>query len=348
MSKEIRNIYIASVILLIIFISGITGYMSIENYTLAEAVYMTIITMSTVGFGEIRPLSPHGMIFTIVLIITSLGLFGYFITSITRIFIDGDYKKAVKLFYRTQKLKKLKNHIIVCGFGRNGKKAVSDLLEINKKVVVIDFDNAIITDEANAEFFKNKNLIVIHGDAANEETLQKANIENAGALLTTLPNDAENLLIVLTARDLNKNLKIISRVSDEHSFLKMKRAGADNVIMPDIVGGARMAKLITEPDIVEFLELIMLREGQDVNLEEISCDDLAACFVNSTIADLDIRKRTGANIIGLKSGNGRYIFNPSGDIKLKKEDKLFVLGTVKQTEKLKSLLESGHYFDEEN
>ena len=345
MSKEFRNIYIASIILLIVFISGVFGFMSIENYTFTEAVYMTILTMSTVGFREVKPLSPHGMIFTVVLIVTSLGLFGYFVTSITRIFIDGDYKKAIKSFYKTKKIKKLKNHIIVCGFGRNGKKAVSDLLEINKKVVVIDNNHKIISNNTNEQILKNKNLIVIHGDAANEETLIKANINNAKALLTTLPNDAENLLIVLTSKDINKNLKIISRVSDEHSFLKLKRAGADNVIMPDIVGGARMAKLITEPDIVEFLELIMLREGQDVNLEEISCDGLAACFVNSTIADLDIRKKTGANIIGLKLEDGTYLFNPNGDIELKKEDKLFVLGTVEQISKLKSLLESGRYFE---
>ncbi len=345
MNKEFRNIYIASVILLFIFISGISGFIIIENYTFPEAVYMTILTMSTVGFSEVRPLSPHGMIFTTILIITSLGIFGYFITSITRIFIDGDYRKALKNYYKIKKLKKLKNHIIICGFGRNGKKAVIDLIELNEKVVVIDNNHEIITDDTNEEILKNKNLIVIHGDAANEETLQRANIENARALLTTLPNDAENLLIVLTTRYLNKSMKIISRVSDEHSFIKLKRAGADNVIMPDIVGGARMAKLITEPDIVEFLEQIMLREGQDVNLEEISCDDLASCFVNSTIANLDIRKKTGANIIGLKLDDGTYLFNPNGDIKLKKEDKLFVLGTVEQTEKLKSLLESGHYFD---
>jgi len=345
MRKEYKNIYIATITLLVIFSVGIMGYMTIEKYSFTEAVYMTILTMSTVGFKEVKPLSSYGMIFTVVLIITSLGILGYFLTSVTRIFIDGDYKKAIRLYYKTKKLKKLKNHIIVCGFGRNGKKAVSDLLEINEKIVIIDNNHKIITDDTNEILLKNNDLIVIHGDAANEETLQKANIENAKALLTTLPNDAENLLIVLTSKDLNKNLKIISRVSDEHSFKKLKRAGADNVIMPDIVGGARMAKLITEPDIVEFLELIMLREGQDVNLEEISCDDLASCFVNSTIADLDIRKKTGANIIGLKLEDGTYLFNPDGSIKLTKEDKLFVLGTIEQIEKLKSVLESGKYFE---
>ncbi len=345
MTKEFRNIYISSIILLVIILSGIIGYVIIENYTFTEAFYMTIITMSTVGYGEIKQPSPEGMVFTSILIIISLGLFGYFITSVTRIFIDGDYKKALKLYYKTKKLKKLKNHIIVCGFGRNGKKAVQDLIEINKKIVVIDNDINLLHSDANEALLKSKLITVIKGDASNEEILIKANIENAFAILTTLPNDAENLLIILTARDLNKNLKIISRASDEHSFSKLKRAGADNVIMPDIVGGARMAKLITQPDIVEFIELIMLREGQDVNLTEIHCNDLAACFVDNTIADLDIRKKTGANIIGLKSEDGTYIFNPKSDIKLKNEDKVFVLGTVEQTDKLQALLESGQYFD---
>jgi len=212
--------------------------------------------------------------------------------------------------------------------------------------VIIDNNAEIINETINEGIIKNKNFTFIRGDASHEESLLKANLKNAKALITTLPNDAENLLIILTSRDINTRMTIISRASDEHSYSKLKRAGANNVIMPDIVGGSRMAKLVVEPDIIEFLEMIMLREGVDVNLEEISCDDLAACFVDSTISDLDIRKKTGANIIGLKLDNGEYMFNPNGNIKLKKEDKLFVLGTVGQIQKLKELLESGHYFDE--
>lgn len=346
MLKEFRNIYIALISLLVIFIGGVSGYIFIEKYTFLEAFYMTTITISTVGFEEVHPLSDFGMLFTAVLIISSIGFFGYFLTSITRIFIDGDYKKVIKLYLRNKKISKLKNHVIVCGFGRNGRQAVIDLLKTGEKVVIIDNKNNVINEDINEEILNNKNVTIVHGDASHEETLFKVNIENAKAMILTLPNDAENLLIILTSRDINTRMKIISRASDEHSYSKLTRAGADNVIMPDIVGGSRMAKLVDESDTVEFLEMIMLRDGVDVNLDEISCNDLASCFVNSTISELDIRKKTGANIIGLKFGNGEYKFNPSGDRKLRKEDKLFVLGKVDQIKKLKSLLESGHYFDE--
>ena len=346
MFKEFRNIYIASIALLVIFLSGIFGYKILEGYDFVEAVYMTVITISTVGFKEIHPLSKEGMIFTGVLIIFSLGFFGYFITSVTRLFIDGEYKKMVKTYYRNKKIKKLKNHVIICGFGRNGRQATIELLKINKNVIVIDNNKDILNKNINEEIVKNKNFTFVRGDASHEESLFEANINNAKALITTLPNDAENLLIILTSRDINSRMTIISRASDEHSYSKLKRAGADNVIMPDIVGGSRMAKLVSKPDTMEFLEMIMLKEGVDVNLEEIRCDDLASCFVDSTISDLDIRKKTGANIIGLKLGNGEYLFNPSSKIKLKQEDKLFVLGAVEQVNKLKKLLESGHYFDE--
>ncbi len=346
MLKEFKNIYIASVALIIIMISGTIGFIFIENYTLVEAVYMTIITVSTVGFEEVHTLSDGGMIFTSLLIIFSIGIFGYFLTSVTRVFIDGEYRKLAQTFYKNKKLKKLENHIIICGFGRNGRQAAIELLKLNETIVVIDNSPNIMNEDINEGFLMNKNVTFIAGDASHEETLQKVNTDKAKALITTLPNDADNLLLVLSARDFNTRMRIISRASDENMFSKLKRAGADNILMPDIVGGSRMAKLVSEPDIIEFLEMIMLREGVDVNLEEISCDDLASCFVNSTISDLDIRKKTGANIIGLKQENGSYVFNPSGNIKLKKEDKLFVLGTVPQVNKLKELLETGLYFNE--
>ncbi len=307
---------------------------------------MTIITISTVGYQEVHTLSNNGMIFTIFLIIISLGFFGYFLTSITRIFIDGEYKKIIKKHFRTKKIMKLNNHVIVCGFGRNGRQATIDLLENGESVVVIDNKTKVLKEDINEKIVNNKNFLFVHGDASHEESLFKVNIANAKAMIITLPNDAENLLIILTSRDINTRMKIISRASDEHTYSKLKRAGADNVIMPDIVGGSRMAKLVSEPDIIEFLEMIMLRDGVDINLDEISCDDLASCFVNSTISDLDIRKKTGANIIGLKLGNGKYVFNPGGEIKLKQQDKIFVLGDNNQIQELKQLLESGHYFDD--
>ncbi len=345
MPKQLKNIYVASIIFIILFIIGVVGYMYIESYSLLEAVFMTIITISTVGYGEVHKLSHFGMIFTVVFIITSFGLFGYLATYVTRMFVNGDYRKYLKEIYVNKKIKKIKKHIIVCGFGRNGRQATIELLKQKEYVIFIEKSEEVVEEDINVKLMKNKRIIHLHGDASHEESLKKAKLKKAKALITTLPNDAENLLIVLTAREINQNVTIISRASDEHTYSKLMRAGANNVIMPDIVGGTRMAKLVTQPDIIEFLEMIMLREGVDVNLEEISCSTLASCFVNSSISSLEIKRRTGANLIGLKLGNGKYLFNPRPGIKLKKEDKLFVLGKPHQIKRLTEVLTTGTFFN---
>ncbi|RLD36533.1 MAG: potassium channel protein, partial [Bacteroidetes bacterium] len=182
--------------------------------------------------------------------------------------------------------------------------------------------------------------LYIEGDATQEETLEMAMINTASALITAMPNDADNLFVVLTARQMNKELKIISRASEEKSDSKLKRAGADNVIMPDRIGGQRMAKLVVQPDVVEFLEYIMLQSSDDVNLEELSCQNMATFFVNKSIKELGVRNITGANIVGLKKDNA-YIFNPTPDVILSANDQLFVLGDPQQLEKLRQLLEKG-------
>jgi len=179
---------------------------------------------------------------------------------------------------------------------------------------------------------------VIHGNAINDEILKKAMVRTARALITTLPEDANNLMIVLTAREMNPDFTIISRASDDHSDTKLRRAGATNVIMPDIVGGIRMAKLVAQPDIVEFIEKILLMSGDSVRLIEVLANDLDACYINHSIKELRIRKLSGANIVGLKTASGEYVFNPSQDIKISCDDKLFVLGTPEQIEKMKKVL----------
>ncbi len=180
----------------------------------------------------------------------------------------------------------------------------------------------------------------IEGDATHEEILEAARIEKAAALITTMPSDADNLFIVITARQLNPGMKIISRASEDKADSKLKRAGANNVIMPDKIGGQRMAKLIVQPDVVEFLEYIMLQESDDVTLKELSCKNLAACFSGKTIKELGIRNITGANIIGLKKER-KYIFNPDPEIILSSDDNLFVLGNPVQIAKLKDVLVKG-------
>jgi len=179
---------------------------------------------------------------------------------------------------------------------------------------------------------------VLSGDSTQDETLLKAGILRAKALITTLPVDADNMFIVLTARNLNPKLSIISRASDDGSDTKIKIAGADNVIMPDKVGGAHMASLVMKPDVMEFIDHVTAQGGDNNNLEEITFNNLPEHLRNKTLKDLEIRNKSGANIIGFKTGDGSYIINPSADTQIIPEAKIFVLGTPDQIKKLKEIL----------
>ncbi len=336
--RNFNNIYIAFGLLFLLMGVAIWAYVYYEDYTITEAFFMTVITMSTVGYEEVKPLSPFGMIFTGFLIIFSLGIFAYVVTTVTSYLIDGEFKLYYKYYKVKKQIEKLSNHVIVCGYGRNGRQAVNQLLEYKEKIIIIEKDEDVIK-----EIKEDRNIIVVQGDATQEETLEKTQTDKAKALITSMPSDADNLFVVLTAREMNPEMKIISRASDDNSDIKLKRAGATNVIMPDKVGGSHMAQLVAEPDIVEFLESISLRNGIEVNLQEIACKNLKSCFVNKTISELDIRNVSGANLIGLKTEEGSYIFNPSPEIQLMPGDKLFALGTPSQIKKLKSVLEDGEF-----
>jgi voltage-gated potassium channel len=335
--ENIRNAYLALALLLGIIIAGVTGYMLIEKLTFTEAFFMTVITIATVGFREVgHELSPAGMYFTSFLIIFSFGIFAYAVTTFIRYVIDGTFRHLYKNSRVRRRIQRLKDHVIVCGYGRNGRQAVEELLDHNMPVVIIERD-----EEAMERILDNPELLYIHGDATQEKILISSGIDGAKALITTLPVDADNLFVVLTAMELNPEITIISRASDEHSDLKLKRAGADNVIMPDRIGGQRMAKLVVQPDVVEFLEFIMLQSSENVALEEINCDHLSASFDGKTIRELDIRNESGANIIGLKRADKTYIINPLPEVTISTRDKLFALGTRRQIDRLKTLLLQG-------
>jgi voltage-gated potassium channel len=327
------SVIIAFGLLLIITAVGISGYMVIEHMTFTEAVYMTIITVATVGFKEVAPLSDGGMWFTSFLIVISFGIFVYAVTSFARYIIDGVLRSYYRDRRMTRKMKRLSNHVIICGYGRNGSQAAYDLAMHKVPIIVIENNPEII-----ANLRENQDILYIDGDATQDEVLEHAGIQNARAMITTLPEDAENLYIVLTAKSLNPRLKIISRASNEKSDFKLKRAGANNVIMPDRVGGQRMAKLVTQPDVAEFVDFIMLQEPDNVFLEELTCDKLASYFDGRVINELEIRNKSGANIIGLRKADRSYIINPSQDVILSSSDKLFVLGTVDQINQLKTIL----------
>lgn len=335
-TPSFRRAYIALGLLIGIITIGVAGYMVLEEFTFSDAFYMTIQTISTVGFNEVNELTVVGEYFTSFLIIFSFGTFAYAITTFTRYVVDG----ALGNYYKSRKLKnkihKLTNHVIVCGYGRNGRQAVAELKEHGEIIVVIEKSEAALAD-----LQIEPQLLYLVGDATHDEVLESVQITQAKALLTTFPVDADNLFVVLTARQMNPTLTIISRASEEHSDTKLKRAGATNVLMPDRIGGQRMAKLVSQPDVIEFLEYIMLQSAENVSLAELSCNRLNACFEGKSIRELDIRNESGANIIGLKRSDSSFLINPLPEVQLSVSDKLFVLGTPSQVTRLEKIMFEG-------
>lgn len=297
----------------------------IEDYNFIEAVYMTIITISTVGFNEVRPLSNEGRLFTAILIIFSFGTFAYAITSITIYILDGEFNRYFKNLRINRKVRKISNHTIICGYGRNGKQAVAEMKAHNKPYVLIEQDKDIIDSLREI-----KDIPFVEGDATDESTLEKARINEAKALITTLPKDADNIFVVLTAREMKNNLLIISRASKDKTDKKLRRAGANNVIMPDKIGGAHMASLVIKPDVIEFMDYVMGQGSTSVNLEEITFENLPDELKNKTIKEIGIRDKSGANIVGFRTAEGEYIINPSPDTLITPSAKIFVLGTIEQ------------------
>ncbi len=331
--KSYYRFYAPLLILLSLWVVGTIGYVLIENYSWFDAFYMTIITVATVGYQEVHPLSIEGKVFTAFLIITSFGTFAYAVSSITKFVIDGEFNEFFKNRKLNATIDKISDHVIICGYGRNGRQAAQVLKKHNKRFVVIE-NNSTLTTTLNHKFSE----LVITGDSTQDEVLLKAGILRAKAIITTLPVDADNLFIVLTARNLNKNITIISRASEDNSDTKLKIAGANNVIMPDRVGGAHMASLVMKPDVMEFIDHITAEGGDNISLEEISFERIPDELKNKTLKDLEIRNRSGANIIGYKTAMGEYIVNPSADTRIIPASKLFVLGTPEQIASLKQIL----------
>ncbi len=230
----------------------------------------------------------------------------------------------------------LTGHTIICGYGRNGKQTVKELMSHNHKVLVIEKNEAAIN-----EIRTFPEVYYLIGDATADDVMKAAYVSQASAMITTLPNDADNLFVVLTARIHNERMPIVSRASERKICKKLSAAGANEVIMPDMLGGQRMAQLVLEPDIVEFVDYILLQDADQVNLEELSVKYLDRSFINKSIRELNIRNVSGANIIGLKTYNDKYVLNPPSDFQLEQASHIFALGKPEQISKLKELITKG-------
>jgi voltage-gated potassium channel len=322
--------YTALTLLFMVFLTGMFGYRLLAGYSWIDAAYMTIITVTTVGFREVNPVDDHTKLFTIFLIIFSVFIFAYAISVITEYILTKSSLDNFKARKMKKKINQLKDHVIICGFGRNGKQAAVKLKAYRRPFVVIEKDREVIEKYMDEVFF-------IEGNANEDEVLLEAGIDRASCLITALPKDADNLFVVLSSRQLNKKLIIISRASQETSQRKLKLAGADKTIMPDKIGGDHMASLVVMPDMIEFMDQLSIEGENTINLEEVAIDALPEDYQYRSLRDLDLRKKTGCTVIGYRNPEGTYVINPGAETRLIPDSKIVVLGRPEQIKKLNEM-----------
>ena len=296
---------------------------------------MTTISITTAGFDEVRPLSNEGMLFTIFLLLTSWATFAWVITRITHFVVTGEINQYFKTRKNMKAITQLNHHVILCGFGRNGQQAARTLKNHNMPFVVIEKEEESM--EKALPFFPE--LVYLVGDGTDDDLLKKAGIERATALITALPVDADNVFIVLSARGLNQKLQIISRASEESSYPKLRKAGADNVIMPDKIGGSHMATLVSKPDVIEFMDFLSSEDGESVNMESVPYELMPSSIKDKPLKVVMEWNKTGVNCLGIKNKEGKFIINPPDEMLVTEGCKVIVFGTRSQIAEMKQNLD---------
>lgn len=329
--RDFKKLIISAFLLIGSLCTGMFGFVLIEGFSWVESFYMAVITFSTVGFNEVYPLSEKGRLFTSIYIIFNLMIFAYVVSVFSTYLFEGELNRLYRKYVFGKEVKKMKDHIIVCGFGRNGNRACEELRSQKVDFVVVDRDEQLIDLIQNQKKYK-----FILGNPTHEEVLEEAGIKKAKALITTLPSDAENVFLTLTVKDLNPDVKIISRASEENSIKKLKQAGAQHVIMPDAIGGLHMAQHITKPFVIEYLDQLSGHQEDGLTLEEIRYEDLKSDFQGQTIEAMDIRNRTDVTVVGLNDKYGKFVFNPSSKVLMEPDVVLVIVGTYPKVQDFKS------------
>ena len=327
-----KFITILSVLLLLVLFSTV-GIHLIEGWPWLDCLWHTIITISTVGYHLAHPLSPAGKIFTMFVIVVAFAVFAYGASTVAAMIFEGELQKILTVKRMEKMVAKLKNHTIVCGLGRTGQAAIKELYKEKVPFVVIEKDEEKI-EEAKEHY---PNLIYIHGDATQDETLLKAGVKSASNLIVATADDADNLFITLSAKNLNPRLRIVTRANREENVIKLKRAGATEVILPNVIGGLRMASLAIRPSVVSFLDIVTHHGEIDLRLEEVKVPK-GSPFHGKLLKDLDIPKKTGVIVIGIRREDGSFILNPTSTTMVLEGDSLIIIGTKEQAERLKRLV----------
>ena len=313
----------ALVALAAVFMVGVLGYMVIERWSLLDALYMTVITVGTVGFREVNPLSHAGQVFTMLLILSGVATLGFALAQFVEFLIEGHLLGFLEGRRMDKRIAGMSGHTIIAGAGRVGTVVARALAEEGADFVIID-----LAQEA-AESAGEHGWAIIHGDATEENVLAQAGIANAGSVVTALATDADNLFVTVTARALNADCFIVARCSHESTEAKLTKAGANRTITPNVIGGRRMASMVLHPTVSDYLDIVSSGEGVEFRLQEIQLGP-ESCFAGQTIAQARIREITGAQVVAIVKADGAVDANPSAASMLSVGERLVVLGTADQ------------------
>ncbi len=326
-----KRIFRSLGMLVLVVVVGTAGYMRIEGWRFLDALYMTVITITTVGFGEVAALSETGRTFTVILIFMGMGIMAYAVGMVGQVMIEFQLRSIFGRRKVGLKIKSIKNHYIICGYGRIGRIISQELKAHGIPMLVIE-ENMELKETLEAE-----GVPYLIGDATSEEVLQEAGIERAKGLVAVVLSDAENVFITMTARSLKPELFILSRADEEKTQRKLLRAGADRVVMPYLIGGQKMAQTIVKPAVADFLELTV--DGKDIGLriEELPVADESP-LVGASLMESGIRQEMNVMIIGIRKAGGEMLFNPSSQSQIEAGDTLIALGHRDDLEKLSAIL----------
>jgi voltage-gated potassium channel len=305
---------------------GTVGFHLIEGWSLADSLYVTVQTLTTVGYGDLTPRNGSGRLFAVLVMLMGAGGVALAVTTIVQSIVQSELILTFGQRRRSRKMKQLRDHFIICGSGRVGSHLIRDILRTNESFVVIE------KDQQRAAEFSQRGVHVLVNDATLEETLRDAGVERARGLAACLPDDADNVYVVLTARDLNPNLRIVARAAEEQAEAKLLRAGANHVVAPTIIGGHRLAIALTKPAVSDFMDSITANE-LGLAFEQVEVD-AASKLVGNELRSTPIRSDLDIVIVSIRRQDGQTIFNPSGETKIESGDILIAIGQAEALMKL--------------
>jgi len=318
----LQDLWRGVAILLLILLIGTVGYKLIEHWPWFDCLFMTVTTITTIGFQVAFPLSRTGEIFTMVLVLGGVGTAFYILTSMVRYIFEGELGIIIGRQRMEAKIKKLSDHFILCGYGRVGQAIGSILEQQDVKFVVIDRDNDAINRAQQAGH------LTIHADTTIDESLKQARIENSRGIIIALGDDAANIYTTLAAKELNPNVPIVARANNAEAARKLQQAGADRIVAPEAIGGARMARLALKPKAVEFIETVIFGREKQLIVEEIEAAE-GSSLIGATVKQIE-EQFTGVRILALKEKNGVLLPNPGAHVKIEQDSSLTVFGTFEQ------------------